>query len=337
MLANLSNSEISISPAMSGSTASACSFKDRLRVYSDERVQRGVYGEVQGELFDLVRDLFIHAGIKDSFPKSLTAGRGVWDSLKCPSKSKIKGIKKPELEDFTEKVCRFLVERCYPLLDRLSNEVEDSERKLLDSQEEVIVSQRALVEAQGQLVKLQCELLEKRDKEITAVQSTAEEEIKTFSSVLQKRCDTALAPKRISTAISSATEDRMSNVLVHGLSDHKSENNNDLEIEVRCVFDIMGECTTNVWGMERLGRYKEGTDRPVKLRLSGRNFRDRVLSSKSSLRKSKDYKDIFISPDRSPEEREERRKLVAELKEKKVAEPGKTFGIRGGKVTEVVI
>ena len=111
---------------------------------------------------------------------------------------------------------------------------------------------------------LQCELLEKRDKEITAVRSTAEEEIKTFSSVLKKRCDTALAPKRISTAISSATEDRMRNVLVHGLSDCKSKNNNnDLEIEVRRLFNYMGECTTNVWGIERLGRYKEGTDRPV--------------------------------------------------------------------------
>ena len=322
---------------MSGSTASACSFKDRLRVYSDERVQRSVYGEVQGELFDLVRDLFSHAGIKDSFPKSLTAGRSVWDSLKCPTKSKIKGIKKPELEDFTEKVCRFLMERCYPLLDRLSNEVEDSERRLLDGQEELIASQRALVEAQGQLVKLQCELLDKRDKEITAVQSTAEEEIKTFSSVLKKQCDTALAPKRISTAISSATEDRMSNLIVHGLDDCKSENNTDLELDVRRLFDKMGECTTNVWGMERLGRYKEGTNRPVKLRLSGRNFRDRILSSKSSLKNSQDYKDIYISPDRSPEEREERRKLVAELRARKEKEPGKTFGIRGGKVVEVVI
>ena len=306
-------------------------------LYNDERVQRGVYGAVQGELFDLVQDLFNQAGVRDSFPKSLTAGRSVWDSLKCPSKSKINEIKKPDLVDFTEKVCRFLVERCYPLLDRLSNEVEDSERKLLDIQEELIVSQRSLVEAQGHLVKLQCELLEKRDKEITAVQSTAEEEIKTFSSVLKKSCDTALAPKRISTAISSATEDRMSNVIVHGLLDCRSETKDDLEILVKPLFDCMGECTTDVWGMERLGRYKEGTERPVKLRLSGRHFRDLILSRKSSLMKSEDYKDIYISPDRSQEERDERRKLVTELKERKEAAPGKTFGIRGGRVVEVVV
>ena len=322
---------------MGSSDASACSFKDRLRVYSDERVPRGVYGVVQGELFDLVRDLFTHAGAKDSFPKSLAVGRTVWDSLKCPSKSKIKGIKKPDLEDFTEKVCRFLMERCYPLLDRLSNEVEESERKLLDSQEELIVSQRALVEAQGQLVKLQCELLGKRDKEITAVQSAAEEEIKTFSSVLKKSCDSALAPKRIRTAITSATEDRTSNVIVHGLFDDPDESSKDLEHSVCGIFDYMGECVTSVYGMKRLGRYKEGTDRPVKLRLSGREFRDLILSHKSGLKKSERYKDLYISPDRSPEEREERRKLVAELKERKAAAPGKTFGIREGKVMEVEV
>jgi hypothetical protein len=312
-----------------------CSFKDRLRVYSDERVQRSVYGEVQGELFDLVRDLFTHAGAKDSFPKSLTAGRSVWDSLKCPSKSKIKGIKKPELDDFTERVCRFLVERCYPLLDRLSGEVEDSERRLLDSQEELIASQRALVEAQGQLVKLQCQLLEKRDKEITAVQSTAEEEIKTFSSVLKKGCDTALAPKRIRTAITSAAEDRTNNLIVHGLFDDKDETSKDLENIVGRMFDYMGEGVTGVHSMTRLGRFREGSDRPLKLRLCGREFRDQILARKSALKKSEDHKDVYLSPDRSPEEREERRRVVAELKEKKKAEPGGNFGIRGGKVVDL--
>ena len=136
------------------SSASTCSFKDRFRVYSDERVRRSVYGEVQGELiFDLLKDLFTLAGIKDSFPKSLSAGRDGWDSVKCLTKSKIKGIKKPDLDDFTEKVCHLLMERCYPVLDRLSNEVEETERRLLDSQEELIVVQRTLVESQDTLDK----------------------------------------------------------------------------------------------------------------------------------------------------------------------------------------
>ena len=323
------------------SSASTCSFKDRLRVYSDERVRRSVYGEVQGELFDLLKDLFTLAGMKDSFPKSLTAGRSGWDSVKCLTKSKfkvnplVKGIKKPDLDDFTEKVCHLLMERCYPVLDRLSNEVEETERRLLDSQEELIAAQRTLVESQDTLVKLQCQLLEKRDKEITAVQSTAEEEIKSFSSVLKKGCDTALAPQRVRQAIVVATEDRASNVIVHGLCDDPTENNLDLEHDIKGVFNYMGTCITGICSMKRLGKYKEGSDRPVKLRLCGREFRDQVLSSKKALKNSDRHKNVYISPDRSPEEREERRKLVVALKERKGAEPEKTFGIRGGKVEEV--
>eukprot|EP00116_Pleurobrachia_bachei_P005017 sb/3465279/ len=285
-------------------------------------------------LFDLLKDLFTLAGMKDTFPKSLADARGGWDSMKCLTKSKIKGIKKPEMDDFTEKVCHLLMERCYPVLDRLSNELEETERRLLDSQEELIVVQRKLVESQDTLVKLQCQLLEKRDKEITAVQSTAEKEIKSFSSVLQKGCDKALAPQRVRQAIVVATEDRSSNVIVHGLTDDPTENDLDLEHDVKGVFSYMGSCITGICSMKRLGKYKEGSNRPVKLRLCGKDFRDQVLSSKKSLKNSDRHKDVYISPDRSPEEREERRKLVVTLKERKVAEPGKAFGIRGGKVEE---
>eukprot|EP00116_Pleurobrachia_bachei_P011815 sb/3472077/ len=124
------------------SNGSACSFKDRLKVYSDERVLRSVYGEVQGEVFDLLKDLFTLAGMKDTFPKSLTAGRGAWDGVKCLTKSQIKGIKKADMDVFTEKVCHLLMERCYPALDRLSYEVEETERKLLDTGEDLWDSRR---------------------------------------------------------------------------------------------------------------------------------------------------------------------------------------------------
>ena len=318
------------------STASSSSFKDRLRVNSDEKVSKNTYGDVKCEVVDLVRELFTHAGVVDLFPKSLTPRGTIWDSVKCPSKSKISKIGKTELADFAEKACRLLVDRCYPALTHLYSDVEECERRIIQCQEELIVGQRSLVEAQDRLVKLQCQLLEKRDEEITAVQSTAEQEIKLFSSVLQKGCDVALAPKRVRQAIVVATEDRMSNVIVHGLFDDRDEDNMDLERDIKLLFeDLGGLSLTGTCGMYRLGKYKEGSNRPVKLRLSGREFRDQILSRKSTLKDSVSHKDIYISPDRSPEERDERRKLVVQLKERKEAEPGKTFGIRGGKVVEV--
>ena len=44
------------------------------------------------------------------------------------------------------------------------------------------------------------------------------------------------------------------------------------------------------------------------------------------------YKDVFVSADLTPEERVERRRLVSELKERRAADPGKTFFIKGGKI-----
>ena len=322
---------------MSGSTASSNGFCHRLRVNSDERVAKGVYREVQSEVVDLVRELFVHVKEADSFPKKWSASSAscFWDNLKCPSKSKIKGVGKPELAEFAEKACRLLVERCYPAIDKLSIETEECERRIISCQEELITAQQLLVEAQDRLVKLQCELLEKRDGEIIAVQSTAEKEIKSFASVLQKNCETALAPQRVRQAIAVATEDRTNNVIVHGLFDDPTENDQDLENEIQRVFSSMGACITGISSMKRLGRYKDDSNRPVKLRLCGKDFRDQILSSKKSLKNSDRHKNVYISPDRSPEEREERRKLVVALKERKEAEPGKAFGIRGGKVEEV--
>ena len=55
-------------------------------------------------------DLFNRAGMKDSFPESVSADRGGCDSLNCPTKRMINGIKKPDLEDYAENVCRVLIE-----------------------------------------------------------------------------------------------------------------------------------------------------------------------------------------------------------------------------------
>eukprot|EP00116_Pleurobrachia_bachei_P016867 sb/3477129/ len=103
-----------------------------------------------------------------------------------------------------------------------------------------------------------------------------------------------------------------------------TENDLDLEHDIKGVFSYMGSCITGITSMKRLGKYKEGS-----------HFRDQVLSSKKALQNSDRHKHVYISPDRSPEEREERKQLVIAMKERKEAEPGKTFGIRGGKVVEV--
>ena len=315
------------------STASAASFKDRLKVYSEERVPRGVFGTVQGEVFDLIQELFSHAGAKDSLPKSLTASLGAWDNVKCPSKSKFKSIRQPELAELAEKTCKLLVERCYPALEHLSSAVDENEKRILQCQEDLIAAQKSLAESQSRLVKLQCQLLEKRDAEISAVQSTAVSEMKTFASVLQKSCDTALAPARVSRAIGVVAEDRANNVIMHGLPDVDEQDVDHLTEEVVCALVGVYD-NPRIMRVERIGRFKDGVKRPVKVVFWSKDTRDKVLARKANLMKGCSS-NVYISPDLTPKEREERRILVGKLKETRSANPGKKFSIKGGKVVEV--
>ena len=316
------------------STASSSSFKERLRVNSDEKVSKNTYGDVKCEVVDLVRELFAHAGVVDSFPKSLMPSGSGWDSVKCPSKSKIAKVGKTELAEFAEKACNLLVYRCYPALNHLYSDVEECERRIMQSQEELIAGQRSLVEAQDRLVKLQCQLLEKRDEEISAVQSTAEQEIKSFASVLEKECETALAPQRIRTAITSASEDKLCNLVGYGLADSKEEDDNDLWGKMFLVMKNWDVEMREIRSYYRLGRYVEGNNRPVKLVFKNRDTRKFVLENKARLRKCEEFKGFYLAPDRTPEERAARRVLVGELKVQRTQYPDKTFYIRGGKVVD---
>jgi hypothetical protein len=318
------------------STGSYNSFKDRLYVNSDEKLSRRITEDVKSEIFGLVGELYRHCGSLGVFPKSLAPG--VWDNLKCPSKDRINtSASKKELCDFAEKACHLLVERCYPLLDHLSIDVEEYERRIIQCQEELITAQRSLVEAQERLVKLQCQLLEKRDEEISAVQSTAEQEIKSFSSVLARECDTALAPQRIRTAISTATEDRLCNLVGYGLEDSKEEQESDLKTKMGHMMKSWEFEMTEIKSCYRLGRFVDGTNRPVKLVFKNSDTRRFVLENKSRLRRNETFGRVYLAPDRTPEERAARRTLVEELKGKRAEFPDKTFFIRGGKVEESVV
>ena len=115
--------------------------------------------------------------------------------------------------------------------------------------------------------------------------------------------------------------------------DDPNETSDDLTEFVNGVIGCHG------WGIgcRQLGSYQDGTrTRPNIFRVASGRLREVILQHKAELRNRDDCSHIYISPDRSPKEREERRRLVAELKERRAADPGKTFFIKAGKVTEKV-
>ena len=83
----------------------------------------------------------------------------------------------------------------------------------------------------------------------------------------------------------------------------------------------------------RVGKKKPGSvGRPVKVTFSSSVIVNQILSKARRLRTVDKYKAVFISPDRSPEQRDKQRLLVQELKKRTLDEPGKRHFIKGGSV-----
>ena len=60
-----------------------------------------------------------------------------------------------------------------------------------------------------------------------------------------------------------------------------------------------------------------------------------LLKKARNLRQSEKHKSVFISPDKTPEERATQRKLVEEMKKKAMEEPEKRHFIRRGAICSV--
>ena len=72
--------------------------------------------------------------------------------------------------------------------------------------------------------------------------------------------------------------------------------------------------------------------RPVKVTVASSAIVKEVLSRAKHLKNCSSFKDVYLSPDRSVEQRAEHRKLVSKLKQRLVDQPGKRHFIRGNSV-----
>ena len=261
----------------------------------------------------------------------------VWDDVKVPSRNKISALNKPVLIDLVEGACRILIGQTFPVVEELTTvgfealRLKQLEKELKLQSKELIKNQRNLVAAQEELLKMQRQLLEKREEEIAAVQSTAQQEMKSFATVLEKKCASALAPKKIHSAIVAASEDRGCNIIIHGLEELK-DNSDKLETQVKSLFSELEEAP-KVNSVERLGK-QTSSARPVKVVLRSRDAQMSIMSKKALLKGNDKFGKVFISPDRSVEERKERKQLVDKLKEMVKRSPGTHYIIRGNRVLE---
>ena len=215
------------------------------------------------------------------------------------------------------------------------NQLQDKRNHLASSLEEI---QKKLDYFQGKVISLQDELLAEKNRTIEklvgSVQSTVQEELKSYATVVKKSCNESLAPARIQAVMRkvSSEEDRSRNLIVYGLDEAAEENT---EEAVLTVIEHTGEKPKLVT-CRRLGERSAGKGRPIRVTFQSGEMARCVLTKSAKLRQVEGYSRVYLSPDRTVEQRQERKRLLGVLCEKRASCPEKKFGIRRGAVTELI-
>lgn len=168
--------------------------------------------------------------------------------------------------------------------------------------------------------------------ELKSVQSAVTSELKSYSSVLTKTCSAALAPRKIRSAVKTVAdrEDRSKNLIMYGISEPEngqallSDKVSDVLLEIG-EKPVVSNCC-------RVGVVKNSSPRPIKFSCTNSDMVAQVLSKAKLLRTKTGYSSVYISPDRTVEERRAFKKLWEDVKEKRKSESDKVHVIRNNKV-----
>ena len=190
------------------------------------------------------------------------------------------------------------------------------------------------VEDKKTIIQLQEKSLESKDKEVAAVQSMVKSEIKTFAEIVKSENKSSVTTQNIKRAVKSAVseEQRSENVVIFGLREEGQHDKLGERVMgiVKLILD--DKTPTMIYDAVRIGTAKDGVCRPVKVKFESKEVAMSVFSNAKKLRQYPVHKSIYVSPDRSAEERAERKKLVCQLKEKIEKEPEMYHFIQNGKV-----
>ncbi len=120
--------------------------------------------------------------------------------------------------------------------------------------------------------------------------------------------------------------------MVFGLDELEDE---EVDHEIKKMLENFCTVMPVVRERYRVGPRKPVIDRPVRVSFNSPEAAAEVLRESKGLKQTEDYKGVFVSPDRTPEERAERKKLVVLLKEKIKAEPQQYHFIRSGTICSI--
>ena len=202
-----------------------------------------------------------------------------------------------------------------------------------------------LLEAQKKINDLQSELIKCKEEKMEAMKTvvhssvaeSVKEEFKSYSSVVKShgRNETKepLSQATLKKVVQDVVqeEDRSKNVMAFGLEEGENEDISAIVNELLNTMEEKPRVEACRVGMKKTS----GKVRPVKITTVSSSVADQIIAKGRNLNCVDKYKKVFVNPDRSPEQREERRELVKEVKRLSVEDKDKRHYIRNGKVCSV--
>jgi hypothetical protein len=119
--------------------------------------------------------------------------------------------------------------------------------------------------------------------------------------------------------------------MIFGLPEQENEEVNSLVIKVFRTIVEKPRIEACRVGKQAAGRKV----RPVKVTAACSTIVDQILARSKSLRKSEKFSTVFVSPDRSLEQRHKQRELVAKMQKLFTEQPGKVHFIRDSTIVSV--
>ena len=226
---------------------------------------------------------------------------------------------------FNKDRCLFYLNSFADLVKGSTSEIVQKSTDLLRVQKENDTLKNEAISDKKSIIELQEKVIDQAEKKLHDVQSTVQSEIKTFSSIVKDTCAAALAPSKIQTAMKKVQlgDSRDQNIIIYGVPEKADE---DVSLTVSAVFEEVGD-KPRVVSCTRLGAQGGQTIRPIKCCLSSSAFVFQILKNAAKLKQSENFGTVYLSPDRTPEERRKRRQLVEQFKLKRSENPGINYRI----------
>ena len=289
------------------------------------------------ELLKSVNVLNLSNLTPQNFVKCKSMTRDVLANRLCEALKLIDGCQKKIVE----------LKNSYDQLDEASLITFDENIKMVKELQKVKgEAATEVVDLQREVVTLQRDLLAEKDRQLTelrtsvveSVQTTVKEGFKSYSDVLKESCKapSSKLQTELKTVVKSVVEeeDRSRSFMLFGLKEETEEDISGKVCDV--LFQLNLKPKVDVCrigsGVQSTSKDSANKPRPVKVTVASSAIVKEVLSRAKHLKNCSGFGGVYLSPDRSVEQRAEHRKLVLELKQRLVDQPGKRHFIRGNTV-----